>query len=180
MVRIRLPALLRRKRRVEAAVMTGMAGRSHLNDLRQHGVAVAVNRERLDILHMPAGFSLHPERLPAPREIGHPPRIKRPAETLLVHPRHHQDFVRARVLHDARNQSAVIFRKFAPWNRAGQNVHPDSLVPESKLLSDQILPRPADRASRDAGDRAGAEKIRNRFLRSSAVDDQMKICLSFK
>src|SRR5437763_12033672 len=85
-----------------------MAGGADLFDLNQERIAVAVERDILDLLHMAAGLAFHPE-LPARAapEIGlagFDGFFKRSA----VHPGHHQDAARFLFLNDGGNQSVRV------------------------------------------------------------------------
>jgi hypothetical protein len=73
----------------------------------KHGVAVAVERDRADVLHVPARVALHPERLPASGPVGPAPGPLRLPKRVRVRPGEHEDRA-VLVLRDDRNEPALV------------------------------------------------------------------------
>ena len=89
-----------------------MARRADLFHLNEQRVAIAVKSNVFDLLHMTAGFALHPEFLaraaPEMRFACGDGLFQRGA----VHPRHHQDATGALLLDDGGNQAVRIKFQF--------------------------------------------------------------------
>src|SRR5271157_1003590 len=93
---------------VEAAVVAGVARRADLVDLQQHGVAVAVQPHRVDVLGMSRRRTLDPLLPPRARVIRRLPCLQRAGQRVVVHPRHHEHFSGAALLGDRRDQPAGV------------------------------------------------------------------------
>src|SRR6478672_11490703 len=76
--------------RIEAGVIAGVAGRAHLIDLEQHGVAVAVQPHGVHVLGVARCLALDPMLLPRARVVGGLAGLKRAGQCDVVHPRDHQ------------------------------------------------------------------------------------------
>src|SRR6185437_403576 len=94
--------------RVEAGPVAGVAGPVDLVDLYHEGVAVAVERHRLDPLVVPRRVALHPVLLAAARPVGAPARGEGAMQRLVVHPAEHQHFAGVVLLGDRRDQAGCV------------------------------------------------------------------------
>src|SRR5207248_10601581 len=94
--------------RVEAGPVAGVAGPAGLVDLDHQGVAVAVERHRLDPLVVPGRVALHPVLLAAARPVGAPARGEGAMQRLVVHPAEHQHFAGVVLLGNRRDQAGCI------------------------------------------------------------------------
>src|SRR5258708_15596959 len=90
---------------VPAGAVAGVAGRTHLVDLDQQGVAVAVERDGLDPLLVAGGVPLHPVLLAAARPVGAPPGGQGAVQGLVVHLSHHEHFACVVLLGDGGNEA---------------------------------------------------------------------------
>ena len=89
----------------EARSITLVASAPHLARPDEQDVGIAIDVDRLDHLDVPRSSPLVPRRLPRPRiEMGLPGR-QRLSDRGFVHPCHHQDFARLRILDDRRDQA---------------------------------------------------------------------------
>src|SRR5580704_16724277 len=94
--------------RVEAGPVAGVAGGADLVDLDDQGVAVAVQRDRLNPLVVPGRVSLDPVLLAAARPVGAPAGGERAMQRLVVHPAEHQHLTGVVLLGDGRYQPVRI------------------------------------------------------------------------
>src|SRR4029079_12472191 len=82
--------ILQQHIRVEAGPVAAVASRADLIHLDHQGVAVAVQRHRLNPLVVPGRVALDPVLLAAARPIGAPAGGKGAMQRLVVHPAEHQ------------------------------------------------------------------------------------------
>ena len=79
-----------------------------LAHLDQEHIRIAVDADGVDELHVPRGSTLVPERPARSRIKMRLPGFERRGQSLAVHPCHHEDLARFRILHDGRNQAIRI------------------------------------------------------------------------
>ena len=77
-----------------------MAGDTLLVDQEQQRVAVAIEPQFLQVLHLAGGLALAPQRLPRARPIAGAPFRERKPHRLAIHPGEHQDFAGIVLLRD--------------------------------------------------------------------------------
>ena len=127
------------QRTEEAAAFARVAGGAVLVHADQQDVGVAVHAELLDVLDVAARVALAPELLPRAAPEDRPAFGDRACHRLAVHPRHHQHVAVLGVLHDGRDQPAVVERQRVDLD----GVHAQSLTGSSSL--GQVLLDLADR-----------------------------------
>ena len=93
---------------VKAGALARVARRAGRLDEREHGVAVAVEAQRLDRLRVARGRALVPELVARAAEQVQLAGLAAEAQRLFVHVGERQDFAGAPILDDARNEAAVI------------------------------------------------------------------------
>src|SRR3954453_18547589 len=93
---------------VEAGARAGVAGRTLLVDLEEHGVTVAVETHRDDVLAMAGGLALDPVLPAAAAPVRRAPGRQRGCEGFVVHPPEHQHLARVVLLGDRRHQPGVV------------------------------------------------------------------------
>ena len=93
---------------VEAGARARVARGAGGLDEREQRVAVAVQAQREDLLHVAARRALVPQLPAAPAPEVRLPRRQRQPQRLRVHPRDHQHLTCRRVLHHRRNQLALV------------------------------------------------------------------------
>ena len=69
------------------------------------------------MLHIPARLALSPKLLTAAAVKTGLPLPKTDLQTLLIHPRHHQNLLAIMILHDRRNQTFLIKLQFIHFKR---------------------------------------------------------------
>ncbi len=85
-----------------------MACAHFLLHLQEKDIAVAIEANLSDPLHMPGLFSLLPEPTPGPAVVVREAGFHRPPEGLPVHIGHHQDMARPGILGDGRDQAFFV------------------------------------------------------------------------
>lgn len=90
----------------KTAAESFVTGRTHLFNIEQNRIGVAVDRDRLDMLIMTAGLAFDPQGTARPRIEGRPFRRDRPFIRLAVHPSQHQN-LSADVILNHRRQETV-------------------------------------------------------------------------
>src|SRR5208337_5446383 len=94
---------------VEAGAVAGVTGSpADLLHEQEQGVAVAVDANLLDELHVAALLALAPELVPASREVHGPARSQGLVERILVHEGVHEDVSGLEVLGDRPDQSLTL------------------------------------------------------------------------
>jgi hypothetical protein len=94
----------------EAALIALVArGPTALANLEEDRVGVAVDEDRLDVLHVAAFLALAPQSLAATAIIARESSPDCLFERLLVHPGEHQDFTRLHVLGDHGDEAVQLF-----------------------------------------------------------------------
>src|SRR6185369_11187021 len=100
--------ILQQHIRVEAGPVAAVASRTDLVHLDHQGVAVAVQRHRLDPLVVPGRVALDPVLLAAARPVGAPAGGKGAMQRLVVHPAEHQHLTGVVLLGDGRDQAGCV------------------------------------------------------------------------
>ena len=93
---------------VETGAGPGVAGRTDLVDPHEQGVAVAVQRDRPDVLGVTRGVALAPVLAAAARPEGHPPRRQGAMKRLVVHPADHEHLAAVVLLHHGTHEAIGI------------------------------------------------------------------------
>ena len=94
----------------EAGALARVAGRPGRLDEREQRVAVAVDAQRAQLLHVAARRALVPQLVARAAPVVHLAGGARALERLRVHVRERQDLARPPVLRDARDEAAVVER----------------------------------------------------------------------
>ena len=81
-----------------------MASHPLLLDQQQHSIAIAIEPQLAQALHLTGTLAFAPQRLPRARPVAGPPFGQGHAHRLAVHPRQHQDFAAVVLLRDRRHQ----------------------------------------------------------------------------
>jgi hypothetical protein len=92
----------------KARAISFVTGATDLTRFDQKDVAVAVDRDRLDVLYMPRGCALVPVRPARSREKVRLPRRERIPQCRFIHPGHHQNLAVVGVLNNRRHQSFIV------------------------------------------------------------------------
>lgn len=97
--------------RVKAGAAVGVAGRAILRDLQQQAVAITIQPQFHQPLHMARGFALGPEGLTRTRPIGDIAGFQCTGNAGSIHPGHHQNLARGMILRDGGDQTIGIIGK---------------------------------------------------------------------
>lgn len=84
-----------------------MAGGAFLKNAVEDGITVAIHRDFANLLRVAAGLAFEPKTTPYGGKVVGVPGPHRLFDSLLVGVGHHQDFLRADVLHHYRHQAVL-------------------------------------------------------------------------
>lgn len=93
---------------VEAAVCTGVAGRSGLIDDEQYRICVAIQFHLTNMLGVSRSLSLDPVLLARARPVRRTPGTQGAGKRLLVHPGEHEDVSSAGLLSDGWHETSIV------------------------------------------------------------------------
>ena len=95
-------------RGIETGPPARMTRSPRLVYLNEQAITVTVDSEVYKLLGMTTCRPLNPEFLSGPRPIGRLTTRKRTGNTLDIHPCHHQDLTRGRILGNCRDQPCLV------------------------------------------------------------------------
>jgi hypothetical protein len=92
----------------KARAVSQVTRASLLVNLDQNGIGVAVDMHRRNRLDMAGGFPFAPQGPPRPRVKDSLSALECLAQSLVIHPGHHENIASRRILHDGGNQAVCI------------------------------------------------------------------------